>query len=337
MTDNSDLTIRATNQTGDPAAAPLVSIIIPAYNTAPFIAETLDSVFAQTLSNFEVIVVNDASPDTPDMERALQPYLHRIVYLTQNNRGPAGARNTAIRRARGQFLAFLDSDDSWLPEYLATQLNFFHENPMLDVSYCDAMLFGNPAIHSKTYMQVCPSTGPVTLDSLIQQRSQVITSCTVARTQAILRAGVFDERTDLRGCEDYDLWLRVLYVGGAIGYHRNILGRYRSHPNSLSANALKMYQAIRNVYEKANQQMSLPASTRALLLHQLAKAQANFNLEAGKLSLANGDFTQARRSLASANLFFHRPKLKTTILALQFAPRCTRFAARAWQKAIAIL
>jgi teichuronic acid biosynthesis glycosyltransferase TuaG len=327
----------ALDHTNSLAATPFVSIIIPAYNTASFIAETLDSVFAQTFSNFEVIVVNDASPDTPALERALQPYLDRIVYLTQDNRGPAGARNTAIRRARGEFLAFLDSDDSWLPEYLATQLNFFRENPMLDVSYCDALLFGNPSVQSKTYMQVCPSTGPVTLDSLIEQRSQIITSCTVARTQAVLRAGVFDERTDLRGCEDYDLWLRVLYVGGRIGYHRNILGRYRFHPDSLSANALKMYLAVRNVYEKANQQMSLPAATRALLLHRLAQAQAYYNLEAGKLSLTNGDFAKAKDSLASANLFFHRSKLKTTILALQFAPRCTRLAARAWQKAIAIL
>src|SRR4051812_16439591 len=73
---------------------PAVSVVVPAYNIAPYITETLDSVFAQTFTNFEVIVVNDGSPDTHDFERALGPYLDRITYLTQENGGASVARNT---------------------------------------------------------------------------------------------------------------------------------------------------------------------------------------------------------------------------------------------------
>src|ERR1700686_1350704 len=110
-------------------STPTVSVIIPSYKTATFITETLDSVFAQTFTDYEVIVVNDGSPDTEQLERVLEPYCNRIVYLKQENRGVAGARNAGIRRARGAFLAFLDSDDMWLPEFLAEQVQIFHKDP----------------------------------------------------------------------------------------------------------------------------------------------------------------------------------------------------------------
>src|SRR5277367_3487063 len=103
-------------------SAPRVSVIIPTYKTADLIAGCLDSVFAQTYSNFEAMVVNDGSPDTPDLEVALQPYMGRIVYIKQENKRAAGARNNAIRQARGEFVAFLDSDDSWMPDHLSSQM-----------------------------------------------------------------------------------------------------------------------------------------------------------------------------------------------------------------------
>src|SRR3954462_5965377 len=100
-------------------AFPRVSVIMPSYNTASLICACLDSVFTQSFQDFEVIVVNDGSPDNPDLERGLAPYLEKhaaqIVYIRQQNKRCAGARNTAIRQARGEFLAFLDSDDVWLP------------------------------------------------------------------------------------------------------------------------------------------------------------------------------------------------------------------------------
>ena len=96
----------AESETALPAReTPKVSVIIPAYNTAPFIAETLDSVFSQTFRNFEVIVINDGAPDTAELEIALQPYLSRVRYLKQENRGLSGARNDIafrLRRSNGQ-------------------------------------------------------------------------------------------------------------------------------------------------------------------------------------------------------------------------------------------
>src|ERR1700730_233454 len=153
---------------------PRVSVIIPAYNTAHYIEATLESVLAQTFPDYEVIVVNDGSPDTPALERVILKYESRIRYIKQENRGLAGARNTGIRLARGELLAFLDSDDIWVPDYLASQLKLFEETPSLDVVYSDALHFGDPALAGKTYMQTCPSNGPVTLENLINEDCQVI-------------------------------------------------------------------------------------------------------------------------------------------------------------------
>src|SRR5580658_5003046 len=91
-----------------PSQTPKVSVIIPAYKTAAFVAETLNSVFGQTFRNFEVIVINDGSPDTAELEVALQPYRDRIRYIKQENKGLPGARNVGIGLARGELLAFVD-------------------------------------------------------------------------------------------------------------------------------------------------------------------------------------------------------------------------------------
>jgi cellulose synthase/poly-beta-1,6-N-acetylglucosamine synthase-like glycosyltransferase len=301
-----------------------VSIIIPAFGTAKYIRETLESVFVQTFESFEAIVINDGSPDTDELEQVLAPYQGRIVYFKQVNRGLAGARNTGIRHARGEYLAFLDSDDCWLPDYLASQLKLFEATPSLDVVYSDAQRFGDPATAGKTCMQTSPSNGPVTLDSLIRLDCVVVASCTMARRQVVVDAGLFDE--SFRQCEDYDLWLRILYRGGQIGYQKKVLGRYRTRPGSLSRNAIKMSEALLAVNKKAATTMTLPERTRALLQQQIARAQAHIDLEAGKMFLASGDFDRAKESFSKANHSYRSARLKLAILGLQFVPRWTRLA-----------
>ena len=93
--------------------APAVSVVIPAFNAACDIAAALESVFAQTFTDYEVIVVNDGSTD--NLPAAIHPFQHRLIYIDQPNRGAAAARNTGIRTARGRYVAFLDADDVWHP------------------------------------------------------------------------------------------------------------------------------------------------------------------------------------------------------------------------------
>jgi glycosyltransferase involved in cell wall biosynthesis len=117
---------------------PDVSVIVPAYRAAAHIGAALDSAFAQTFSEFEVIVVNDGSPDTPALIEALAPYAPRIRYIQlRANRGPAVARNTGIAVARGRYIAFLDVDDRWSPRFLFSQIAYLDSHQSCGLVYAD--------------------------------------------------------------------------------------------------------------------------------------------------------------------------------------------------------
>ena len=121
------------------ARAERVSVVIPAYSVAGFLEETLQSVFAQTMQPFEILVINDGSPDSPALERMLAPYLDRIRYLVQENQGPSAARNRGLDAATGDLIAFLDGDDVWLPGYVAQQIEYLRAHPADDLVYCNAI------------------------------------------------------------------------------------------------------------------------------------------------------------------------------------------------------
>ena len=107
-----------------------MSVVIPAYRVTPYIAEALDSVFQQTFSDYEVIVVNDGCPDTAGLERVLESYRSRIRYLAlQGNAGVAAARNAGIQAALSPYIAFLDADGLWDRRYLEVHLGMLREDP----------------------------------------------------------------------------------------------------------------------------------------------------------------------------------------------------------------
>src|SRR5262245_36041485 len=108
------------------AKTPAVTIVIPAYNSSRYIGQALDSVKAQTVSDYEVIVVNDGSDDHEELEKIVETHPLPIIYLSQENRGVSAARNAAIKIGRGGFYAQLDSDDQWTPEFLEVQLGILN-------------------------------------------------------------------------------------------------------------------------------------------------------------------------------------------------------------------
>ena len=309
---------------------PKVSVIMPSYNTATLIAEALDSVFAQDYSDFEVIVINDGSPDTQELERVLEPYRERIVYLKQENRRACGARNNGINHARGEYVAFLDSDDNWMPSYLRTQMAYLQKNPLLDMIYCDCLIYGG-AQSGKTFMQTCPSHGPVNLESLLLEKCQVPISGTIVRRQSLIAAGGFDER--LAMCDDYEMWLRLAYRGVSIAYHPGVLARLRiGRPNSLSASEARMLGALLKILSNVKADWNLSTEQRAVLVRKFDQTRALLDLERGKEFLKQGKFDDARTLLEQANGQLQRGKLKLTLLGLRIAPSLTAFAARGWDR-----
>jgi glycosyltransferase involved in cell wall biosynthesis len=299
-------------------ASPLVSVIVPAYDVADYIGEALNSVFAQSLADFEIIVVNDGSPDTEKLERILAPYMSRIVYLKQENRGVGGARNTGIKAAKGTLLAFLDGDDVWLPNYLEVQVARIQADPTIDVLYPNVLMFGGSLDDGEEFMTVCPSSGEVTFERLLLQQCNV-SNCSIARRETIVRAGLFDE--SLRSVEDFDLWLRVIKQGGRIAYHHDVLARYRRRPGSLTADPVWLSKHILKVLTKVKETMDLTPSEQAALDAQLKHFHAMLRLHEGKRAFFSGDTAGAIDGLTEANRFFRNRKVAFTLMMLRVAPR----------------
>lgn len=313
---------RRTN-TGD--ARPFVSVVIPIYNGSKYIVETLDSVFAQTFSRYEVIVVNDGSPDTPELERVLNPYRTRIVYIEQENGGPASARNTAIRQAVGDYIAFLDQDDVWMPEYLSKQVKVLQNDPSITLVCADAYLCGDTVSTGRTFFQDWPSQEPVTFEKLLEENCAVVLMCVVARKQPLLEAGLLDPDRTIMGSDDYDLWLRLAIRGERFVYQYEALGYHRIHGESLGADEIRLLLGQVNVYEKLLHTLVLPPATQRLIKKQMARVSAGISLRKGKRQIAAGEFSDAVRTLSRANKYYRRRKLQLVVLGLRFAPRLARY------------
>lgn len=292
---------------------------MPAYNVARFIAEAVDSVLAQTVDGYEIILVNDGSPDTAQLEENLAGYLEDIVYLKQENGGTARARNTAIEHSRGELIAFLDGDDKWLPEFLSEQIRFLDAGG-LDMVYSNALLFGAVRSARETYMDRSPSDGPADFVALVSGRCNVITSGTLVRKQRILDVGMFDTELPRIGMEDFDLWLRLARAGARIGYQRKVLLGYRVRPDSLSGTSIQ--HALRDVVglKAVKKKLDLTPSEEKVWRQALDKAEAALFLETGKAQLRREAFGEARRSVRAANAYYRRPKLQLIEWALSVSP-----------------
>lgn len=194
-------------------AAHLVSVIIPTYNRADLVQQAVESILAQTWDQYEIIVVDDGSTD--DTEHALTRWHGRIRYERQENQGESAARNRGVQLARGAYVAFLDSDDLWLPGKLARQVEVLERNPAAGVVFCRASLIDGDG-------RRLPDNSIFDLDGLTQVsfeqlcRKSLFAPSTVVMRRAVFDAvGGFDEA--IRYGEDWDLWLRSALVTSIVG------------------------------------------------------------------------------------------------------------------------
>lgn len=303
------------------SSTPIVSVVIPAYNSAPFIGETLDSVFNQSFTAFEVIIVNDGSPDTIDLERVLEPYMTRICYIKQKNLGAAAARNEGLRAANGELIAFLDSDDLWLPEYLDQQLKFLREQEC-DLVCADALVFGDAPDAGGTYMEnlmaTAPPTGTVSFLDLVSGERSLITSGVITRRDLIFKVGLFDEA--LRNAQDFDLWLRLAHAGARLMYHRRVLVRYCTRANSLTGDEINSLVRELRVLDKIQHSYNLSSEERAKVSPVMRNRQALLQFELGKHLVARGDIGPARTAFSKADRSRRSWKTQTAIWFSRLAP-----------------
>lgn len=313
---------------------PSISVVIPAYRAAAYIGEALESVLAQAQPSTEIIVVNDGSPDSDALERVLESYRDRIVYLKQENGGVSSARNAGILAARGEWLAFLDADDIWMPNYLETQFTFLRDNPGFDMVFPNCVNFGNSPLAGSLNMDLSPIHGEITFLRALAGEC-TIAYCALIRREIVIRAGLFD--TTLRGSEDFNLWLRILKLGGRIGYHHIPLYRHREHDQSLTSDNIWMGERILESLQRSEETIPMTAEEHAAAEKHRRKIQFQLALLRGKAAFEAKNWAPAIEQFKQANTLRPSRKLQLIVFLLRRCPGLLYNVFEARQKAAAVL
>lgn len=304
-------------------SAPMVSVVIPTFNRAHFLREAIDSILAQSVPVYEIIVVDDGSTD--ETQSVVKAYKGPVRYLWQKNQGPSAARNHGIREAKGDWIAFLDSDDLWVPRKNQIQTEFLQQNPHLDFVFGNLSNFTeshaseepeilNDAVHQ--YL-VAHATDLKDLFQKLLICNPIPTPTVVFRRSCISQAGFFDET--MRHCEDYDYWLRFATCCRA-GFIDQILVKRRMHDTNEIKAQESVYAGTLKVLRNWSKKEDLASEVRQTLLQRIAALQYDLS----SYLIKHGKFKAAQAQLAELKIMNLNPPpllrvkiwLKTTFVAL---------------------
>lgn len=230
----------------------LVSVIMPAYNAERHIAESIQSVLDQTYKNWELVVVDDGSTDgTAEIVQRFASNEKRVLCIFQQNSGQGKARNTGVDSSSGELIAFLDSDDLWLPEKLERQVQTLLATKA-DVIYSDVVIFYEPGAGSgPTEFPIATGRieGSQMFDLLLLQNRIPILSAAL-RKEVFSSNGPFEESAPYQGCEDYDLWLKIAARGALFYGMSDKLVRYRRHDMATTHRESKVLKPMLRVIQR---------------------------------------------------------------------------------------
>ena len=204
-----------------------ISVIIPTYNRKKTLARAIQSVINQSLSPFEILIIDDGSND--GTEEWVKENFQNIKYIYQNNRGVSSARNIGIKNANGDWIAFLDSDDEWLPNKLHEQVKAIESNPKIKFFHTNEIWIRNGVRVNQ--MKKHKKYGGYIFEKCLDI-CRVSPSSVLIRKEVFDNIGVFDE--SLRVCEDYDLWLRITSKYPVVFLDEPLIYKYGGHADQLS-------------------------------------------------------------------------------------------------------
>lgn len=229
------------------SAVPMISVIIPVYNAEGTVLDAVRSVESQGFRDFEIIIVDDCSTDGTLSLLEKECGNHQIV-KSNVNKGPASARNAGLAIARGEWIAFLDADDEWVPDRLEAQIKLTEKCSSSDVMFCGEVKSRDDGGSGKAPESVAGYTvRNIVLDEFISG-NPVITSTVLVKREVVEAVGGFDET--FKGPEDYDLWIRVAAKYGIIKVNKT-LSFYRERHGSLSNNYRAFLPQVLRVIDKA--------------------------------------------------------------------------------------
>jgi len=249
---------------------PLVSVVIPVYNGEQFIAECLESVYNQTYRPLEIIIVDDGSNDNSIDVMNQIPIEKKIIQ--QKNGDVSRARNVGVNNATGEFVAFMDQDDIWLPQKVEQQVQIFRQNLNVDLVFTDLIkLFPNgKQHHAKDKHKIALFLTDENLFATLSRKNVLMPSAVMIRKSSFIAAGSFDE--SFKTCGDYELWLRMAALGMKFRYVPEPLILYRYHEKCSSKQTKTMFYDRLHAVKKTFVNGQLTAEQKKLERFALAAA-----------------------------------------------------------------
>jgi glycosyltransferase involved in cell wall biosynthesis len=261
---------------------------MPAYNAEKYIADSIQSVLDQTYSNWELVVVDDGSTDkTAHITEQFLASDNRIKYVFQENGRLGKARNTGIENSTGSLIAFLDSDDLWLPEKLQRQVQALVEEGA-DLVYSSGFIFYDPGPASgPTEFAIVSGRveGSKMFDSLLMENNIPVLSV-LLRSDVFKNAGPFEESLPYHGCEDYDLWLKAAARGAVFYGMTDKLVRYRRHNLAMTHKKSKVLEPMLRVIKRHIDAGNLTENQKRTRLRSIYRQLIGALIEEGELGEA---------------------------------------------------
>lgn len=307
----------------DSGLVPRVAVIVPAYGVAHLLHEALDSLLAQTLADWECVVVDDGAPD--DVAGAVAPYLSdpRIRFLPTENGGVSRARNRAIAASGAPLIALLDGDDRFAPDYLAQMVAVLEADQVARLVTCNARIFG--AVPAE---RLCFTAKQGSSDGLHGSLADVIDRNFGVYIGTTFRRGDFDAvggfDTSMAQSEDFDLWVQLMLLGGHARYVDAILGEYRVRPNSASANAARMLLGNIKVYDKAKAVLPSNRAEHAVLDRMIAQSRTALAFEHALDKVIDGNTREGIAELRALPDRTQSPVWRIALLAWSVLPGLAR-------------
>ncbi len=219
-----------------------VSVVIPAYNGQKYLQEAIESALSQTVAPFEIILVDDGSRD--DTSRIAGKFEKHLRYIYQENKGAAGAYNTGIRNATGEFVAFLEQDDVWLPRKLEAQLEHLLRHETCGAVFCPVEFLYTEAPSKSYSLDYQAPAGEYGFADFFARNQILNCSSVMARAAVLTRAGSL--REDMRLAFDYDLWLRISHEHSVCCLGEPLV-KYRIHSDNISQDSNELMAATGNL------------------------------------------------------------------------------------------
>lgn len=275
---------------------PLVSIIIPAYNTGKYLLQAVDSAINQTYKNKEIIVIDDGSTD--NTKELLNSYIkeNKIKYIFQENQGLSAARNTGIKASKGDFIAFLDADDIFLLEKVQKQVNHLNKNSGIDISYCDLYHFFDDEVDKLYKLKYLYHSGEAVFENLLKYHF-IAPLTLMIRKEVFQRVGLFNEI--LKRSEDLDFLLRASYKSDKISFLPGALAKLRVRRTD-NLQGLESQPQVKLSNLKVIQDFSEKLTKEEKEKYKVKKLLKKYNLKIALAYILNNKKTEARKYFSKA-------------------------------------